>query len=188
MEISKLLNDYLIFLTIYLFSLDGTITTSFNSTPPMSSYLLAFVISDLEFISNAGSKLPSETLHRVWVRKDYLSKAQFALDNSVDVLKALENFVNFNFSMPKIDSAGVPNKGGAMENWGMIIYRFVKFQEFYVYLVSFIVIREDDIVHEVNVEDIAHSQKLSGLTTISHELAHQFFGNLVTCEWWDQFW
>lgn len=89
----------------------------------MSSYLLAFVVSDLEHISNELTKLPSETLHRIWVRPDMLTKAPYALDNSVAVLKALEDYVGFKYEMPKVDSAGVPSKGGAMENWGMVTYR-----------------------------------------------------------------
>lgn len=80
----------------------------------MSSYLLAFVVSDLEHISNAGTKLPDETLHRVWVRPDSLSKAPYALENSISILKALEDYVGFKYEMPKVDSAGVPEKGGAM--------------------------------------------------------------------------
>lgn len=82
----------------------------------MSSYLLAFVVSDLEHISNADTKLSDETLHRIWVRPDSLSKAPYALDNSIKVLKALENYVGFKYEMPKIDSAGVPEKAGAMES------------------------------------------------------------------------
>lgn len=80
----------------------------------MSSYLLAFVVSDLEFISNEDTKKPEETLHRIWVRPDSLSKAQYALESSVEALKALEDYVSFKFELPKVDSAGVPNKGGAM--------------------------------------------------------------------------
>ena len=82
----------------------------------MSSYLIAFVVSDLEHISNANTKLPDETLHRIWVRPDSLTKAQYALDNSIKVLKALEDYVGFKYEMPKVDSAGVPEKGGAMES------------------------------------------------------------------------
>lgn len=88
----------------------------------MSSYLLAFVVSDFEYISNADTKEIGETLHRIWVRPDAIKKAQFALENSEAVLKALEAYVNFDFELPKIDSAAIPNKGGAMENWGMVTY------------------------------------------------------------------
>jgi aminopeptidase N len=136
----------------------------------MSSYLLAFVVSDLEHISNANMKQENETLHRIWVRPDSLSKAHYALENSVSVLKALEDYVGVNYELTKIDSAGVPNKGGAMENLGMVTYR------------------ENAMVYEENYDDIPHTQKLSGVDVISHELAHQFFGDLVTCEWWDYIW
>lgn len=90
----------------------------------MASYLLAFIVSDLEYISNADSKLETDTLHRIWVRPDSLTKAHYALDNSVKVLKSLEDYVGLKFELSKVDSAGVPNKGGAMENWGMVTYRY----------------------------------------------------------------
>lgn len=91
----------------------------------MSSYLLAFVVSDLGFISNEATRQESDPLHRVWARQDYLHRAQYGLYNSVNILKVLEDYVDVKFNLSKIDSAGVPNKGGAIENWGMIIYRFV---------------------------------------------------------------
>lgn len=106
-----------------LLSLDGTITTVFGATPIMASYLLAFIVSDLEHISNADTKLPDETLHRIWVRPDSLNKARYALENSVKALKTLEEYVGVPFELSKVDSAGVPNKSGAMENWGMVTYR-----------------------------------------------------------------
>lgn len=83
----------------------------------MSSYLLAFVISDLQSVTNEDTKLADETLHRIWVRPDSVSKARFALESSDLALKALENYLNFKFELPKLDSAGIPNKNGAMENW-----------------------------------------------------------------------
>lgn len=83
----------------------------------MSSYLLAFVISDLESVTNEETKQQDETLHRIWVRPDSVSRAQFALESSDQSLKALENYLNFKFELPKLDSAGIPNKSGAMENW-----------------------------------------------------------------------
>lgn len=88
----------------------------------MSSYLLAFVVSDFDYISNNATKEIGDTLHRIWVRPDSTSKAAYALENSAKVLKALENYVGFEFALPKVDSAAIPNKGGAMENWGMVTY------------------------------------------------------------------
>lgn len=90
----------------------------------MSSYLLAFVISDLESITNELAKEENETLHRIWVRPDSVSKGWFALESADRSLKALENYLNFKFALPKMDSVGIPNTGGGMENWGMITYEY----------------------------------------------------------------
>jgi len=78
----------------------------------MSSYLNAFIVSDLDYISNEVGLGADETLHRVWVRPDSLTKAPYALDNSIAVLKALEDYVDFKFELAKMDSAGVPAKTG----------------------------------------------------------------------------
>lgn len=48
--------------------------------------------------------------------------------------------------------------------------------------------RENAMIYEENPDDISHAVKLSGVDVISHELAHQFFGDSVTCEWWDYIW
>lgn len=108
---------------IFFYSPDGTKTTKFEPSPIMSSYLLAFIVSDLQSISNAATKLPGEILHRIWVRPNALEGARYALENSINALTALEDYVGFKFEMDKVDSAGVPQKGGAMENWGMVTYR-----------------------------------------------------------------
>lgn len=86
--------------------------TTFEPTPAMSSYLNAFVISDLAEI---GIAKPGETQHRIWVRSDSIDKAGYALENSVLALKALEEYTGFKYELDKVDSAGIPNKGGAME-------------------------------------------------------------------------
>lgn len=83
----------------------------------MSSYLLAFVISDLVSVTNEETKGVDDTLHRVWVRPDSVSKTEFALESVEVALKALEEYLSFKFALPKLDSAGIPNKNGAMENW-----------------------------------------------------------------------
>ncbi|CAO1388277.1 unnamed protein product [Diamesa serratosioi] len=149
---------------------DATITTKFEKTPVMSTYLLAFVVSDFEFISNAATKMDNETLHRIYVRSDAIEHTKYALENSEKFLKALENYVSFDYELSKVDSAAIPFKGGAMENWGLITYR------------------ENILIYDVPEDEINHVQKFDGISTIAHELAHQFFGNLVTCEWWSYSW
>lgn len=155
---------------VFLFSPDGTITTTFEPTPPMSSFLLAFVISDFNYISNEATKLDNETLHRIWVRPDSTDKAQFALQHSIEALKTLERYLGSNYGMLKIDSAAVPGEHDGLENWGMITYR------------------ESAMMYATNFNDIPHDLKLSGVKEISHEISHQFFGDSVTCEWWDYVW
>jgi len=112
----------------------------------MSSYLLAFVVSDLDFISNEPAG--GETQHRVWVRPDSTAKAYYALDNSIAILKTLEEYVGFDYELPKMDSVGVPQKGGAMENWGLITYR------------------ENAMIFEENPDDISHTQRYSGVSVM----------------------
>jgi aminopeptidase N len=86
--------------------------TVFKATPPMSSYLNAFVISDLAEI---GISKPGETAHHIWVRADSIDKVAYALDQSVHSLKALEQYTGFIYELSKVDSVAIPNKGGAME-------------------------------------------------------------------------
>lgn len=78
----------------------------------MSSYLNAFVISDL---AEVGISKPGETAHHIWVRGDSIDKVAYALDHSVLSLKALEEYTGFTYELKKVDSAAIPNKGGAME-------------------------------------------------------------------------
>lgn len=109
------------------FSEDGTVTSSFLTTPVMSSYLVAFVVSDFRHISNEDTIEAGETLHRVWVRPDSVLKAWYALDNSAKVLKTLEEYIGFDFELPKVDSAAIPNKGGAMVSHTTSASIFVRF-------------------------------------------------------------
>lgn len=127
-------------------------TTVFERTPIMSSYLNAWVISDFAHISNEETKESRATLHRVWTRPDQISKANYALTNSEKVLKSLEDYCYFDYVLPKVDSAAIPFKGGAMENWGMVTYW------------------ETAMIYEENEEDIPHNLRLSGVRVIGHEL------------------
>lgn len=83
----------------------------------MSSYLVAFVVSNFNEISNEENKSPRSTLHRVWVRPDSVNNAHYALNNSIAALDALEKFVGYIYNLEKVDSVGIPGKLGAMENW-----------------------------------------------------------------------
>lgn len=82
----------------------------------MSSYLVAFIVSDFEI--NANSPAPGETLHRMLVRPNAVHQSDLGLELSVATLKKLEEYVGLKYELPKMDSAAIPSKGGAMENWG----------------------------------------------------------------------
>lgn len=83
----------------------------------MSSYLNAFLISDFDVLTNADSKLANETLQGIYMRPGEKEKAHYGLEQSVNLLNALEKFVDVKFDLPKLDSGAIPGKGGGMENW-----------------------------------------------------------------------
>uniref|UniRef100_A0A182K7R1 Aminopeptidase N n=1 Tax=Anopheles christyi TaxID=43041 RepID=A0A182K7R1_9DIPT len=138
-------------------------TTEFEKTPVMSSYLLAFVVSD--FLFRVGDK------QRVYVRPNAFSEASFALEAGIKILEVLDEHLGipYNTYMPKLYQIAVPDfAAGAMENWGLVTYR------------------EQALLFNPAVS--TYRGKTNVATTIAHEYAHQWFGNLVTPEWWEYIW
>jgi aminopeptidase N len=117
----------------------------------MSTYLLAFLVSDFHYISNEGQQ-PEHTLQSIYTRPGLESRAQYGLENSVAMLKKLEQFVDVEFELEKLDSAAVPGKGGGMENFGLILYR------------------ETALIYEANDADISHQLRQRGVRLIAHEM------------------
>ena len=91
--------------------------TMFLPTPVMSSYLLAFLVSDFKSLSNELTKTPEQALQSIWTRPGMESRASYGLNNSVELLTKLEEFVDLKFDLPKLDSGAITGKGGGMENW-----------------------------------------------------------------------
>ncbi|KAL7036523.1 hypothetical protein ACKWTF_008832 [Chironomus riparius] len=149
---------------------DGTTDTIFNPTAKMSTYLIAFLVSDFKYLSNNNTRLVGEALQSIYTRPGKEQKAKYGLENSVKLLNELEKFGGIKFALPKLDSGAIPGKGGGMENWGLILYR------------------EEALVYEDDDEDIAHDLMQRGVRLIAHEVVHMFFGNLVTAEWWNYLW
>jgi aminopeptidase N len=77
----------------------------------MSSYLLAFLVSDFDFISNADGLPAGETLHRIYARKDDVARTKYALDLGVMFLQELERYAKFEYELPKMFSAAIPDFG-----------------------------------------------------------------------------
>lgn len=142
--------------------------TRFEPTEKMSTYLLAFVIS--EFI-NIQSPEANNILVRIWGRREAIENGQgdYALNITFPILKYLESYYNTTYPLSKSDQIALPDfSAGAMENWGLVTYR------------------EPMLFYDPKAS--SHEDKQLVVTLITHELAHMWFGNLVTMRWWNDLW
>jgi aminopeptidase 2 len=149
---------------------NNTKTVYFKKTPIMSTYLLAFIIGDLKYVEKIIRVNGKNKKIRVYGVQDNKTnnKMNFALDVGADALEWYIKWFNIDYPLDKLDMVAIPDfSSGAMENWGLITYR-----EGLLYC------DENTDIHEK--EDI--------VVTICHEIAHQWFGNLVTMEWWTYLW
>ncbi len=149
------------------FSLGGGLkAVRFETTPKMSTYLLAFVVGDLESVE---SKTKNGTLVRVFATPGKKDQCAFALDVGVRVLEYFEDYFSIPYPLPKLYMAAIPDfEPGAMENWGLITFREVA------------------LLFDQDRSSSAAKQRVASI--IAHELAHQWFGNLVTIKWWNDLW
>lgn len=144
------------------------IQTSFEPTEIMSTYLLAFVVSDFTFISNQPD---ADVLIRIWARRRAIEEGQgdYALEKTGPILAFFADYYNSSYPLKKSDQIALPDfSAGAMENWGLITYR------------------ETALLYNPGVSSNGDKEWVA--TVISHELAHMWFGNLVTMRWWNDLW
>uniref|UniRef100_A0A182PTS8 Aminopeptidase n=1 Tax=Anopheles epiroticus TaxID=199890 RepID=A0A182PTS8_9DIPT len=143
---------------------DGDYTeTTFGTTPLMSTYLLAFVISDFKTLSRESDRF------RVFAAEDKVAHTEYALEFLGNSLRTLETFFGRQYQLPKVDLIALPDFAmGAMENWGLITFR------------------EQYLIYEEGVTTARTKQNIADL--ITHELTHMWFGNEVTPEWWTYLW
>ncbi|MDY3824306.1 M1 family metallopeptidase [Streptococcus sp.] len=139
---------------------------TFKTTPRMSSYLLAFAIGDLQ---GKTAKTQNGTEVGIFSTKAHpLSSLDFSLDIAVRIIEFYESYYGVKYPIPLSYHVALPDfSAGAMENWGLVTYREV-------YLL-------------VDENSTALSRQQVALV-VAHELAHQWFGNLVTMKWWDDLW
>ncbi|XP_070557593.1 aminopeptidase N-like [Ptychodera flava] len=142
-------------------------TTFFEKTNVvMSTYLLAIVIADYVSIDETTD---NDVLLRVWADKDDIHAAKYCIETASKQLTFFENFWQISYPLPKLDIVAVPDfYFGAMENWGLILTR----SDYFLY----------------DSERQSPSIKWSIASINSHEIAHKWFGNLVTTKWWDHIW
>lgn len=146
---------------------NGQLVTSFERTPRMSSYLLAWVVGDLQK-KTAATKDGVEV--NVWATPVHAPESlDFALDTAVRTIEFFNEYFDTPYPLPKCDHVALPDfTSGAMENWGLITYR--------------------EIALLADPKTSSISTKRYVATVITHELSHQWFGNLVTMKWWNNLW
>ncbi|XP_061193634.1 aminopeptidase N-like [Saccostrea echinata] len=144
---------------------DGFIADVFAETVVMPTYLLAFAVCDFKYLPNVTANWTMNT----YASNEEYNKTEFALEVGVDILRGFEDFFEIPFVLPKLDMIAIPDFGaGAMENWGLITYR------------------TQYMLYDPNVTT-AGTQRFVAVI-VAHELAHMWFGNLISPQWWDDLW
>jgi aminopeptidase N len=139
----------------------------FAETPKMSSYLLFFGLGDFERVSRKVDGVDVGVV----VKRGDTAQAQFALDAASQILPYYNSYFGTKYPLPKMDLIGGPGSSqffGAMENWGAIFYF------------------ERDLLIDPRIATEDDRQNV--YIVVAHEMAHQWFGDLVTMNWWDDLW
>lgn len=138
----------------------------FAPTPKMSTYLVAFIVGEFDYIEKKNAE---GVLVRVFVTPGKKEQARFALDVAAKVLSFFTKYFGISYPLPVLDMIAIPDfTSGAMENWGAVTYR--------------------EVALLVDPEHSSAANKQWVAIVVAHELAHQWFGNLVTMEWWTHLW
>lgn len=144
----------------------GLLEDHFDTTVKMSTYLVAYIVSDFLSVSKTtqhGVKIS------VYAVPEKIDQTAYALDAAVKLLDFYDDYFDIPYPLPKQDLAAIPDfQSGAMENWGLTTYR------------------ETGLLFDP--EKSSASDRLGLTKVIAHELAHQWFGNLVTMDWWNDLW
>ncbi|PRP78523.1 hypothetical protein PROFUN_13580 [Planoprotostelium fungivorum] len=145
---------------------NGLKTVKYAPSPIMSTYLVAFVIGEFDHVEGHTK---DNVRVRIYTPVGKKETGLFSLDVAIKTLEFFNEYYGIPYPLTKMDKVAVPDfSAGAMENWGLVTYRETA---------------------------LLIDPKLSGLTSktrvayvVAHELAHQWFGNLVTMEWWKELW
>lgn len=144
---------------------EGKKTVVFKTTPKMSTYLLYLGVGEFEIIEMQHQK----TLLRLLTTPGKAQKGKFSLELAKKILSFFEEYFGIPYPLEKLDLIAVPDfAAGAMENWGAVTFR------------------EDALLYDPQTSSLANKQRVAEV--VAHELAHQWFGNLVTMNWWDDLW
>ncbi|CAF0907973.1 unnamed protein product [Rotaria sordida] len=140
--------------------------TKFDRTPIMSTYLVAYVVGEYDYVETKDSNGVSMKVYTPVGRKEH---GHFALDIASKVLPFYAEYFNIKYPIAKADQIAISDFAmGAMENWGLVTYR------------------ETALLIDPKFSSMDSRQRVA--IVVAHELAHQWFGNLVTMDWWTDLW
>ncbi|KAF0979962.1 hypothetical protein FDP41_001115 [Naegleria fowleri] len=137
----------------------------FAPTPIMSTYLLAFVVYEFDYVEMIATETHNKIPVRVYTPVGKKEQGEFALQVAAKVLALYEKYFEIPYPLTKLDMAGVSLAAGAMENYGLVLYR-------------------ENAIY-VDPKNTSSSVKQYVAIVVAHELSHQWFGNLVTMAWWN---
>jgi aminopeptidase N/puromycin-sensitive aminopeptidase len=140
-------------------------TVHFATSPKMSSYLAALVVGNFEYIEGEADGIPI----RVYTTPGKKEMGKFALETAEHVLSYYDKYFSIKYPYGKLDLVGIPDfSAGAMENAGCITFR--------------------EVLLEIDEKQGSVDLKKTIASVVAHEMAHQWFGDLVTMKWWDDIW
>ena len=144
----------------------GSKRVQFRETPLMSTYLLAFIVGDLEYVEGASS---AGTAIRVWTTRGKAEQGRYALEVAIRLLDYYNDYFGIPYPLEKLDHLAIPDfAAGAMENWGAVTYR------------------ETALLFDPENSAPGTRQRIAEV--VAHEMAHMWFGDLVTMAWWNDLW
>ncbi|XP_066472362.1 aminopeptidase Q [Tiliqua scincoides] len=146
--------------------MNWTVTT-FETTPKMSTYITVFIVCNFDYVTTTerGNQI------RIWAKKDAIRNgfADYALNITGPLFSFMEDFLNISYPLSKTDLIALPELGpSGMENWGLMTFT------------------ESSLLYRP--QDKFSYRKMVICQIISHEIGHQWFGNLVTMNWWNDLW
>jgi aminopeptidase N len=140
-------------------------TIHFATTPKMSTYLVAFLVGDFQCLSGESDGVPI----RACATPDKVQMGAYALQGAEFFLHYYDTYFGIKYPMPKLDMIAIPDfEAGAMENFGAITYR--------------------ETVFLVDEKTASTNEKKTVAIDVAHEMAHQWFGDMVTMKWWNNLW
>lgn len=139
---------------------------TFARTPKMSTYLVAFVLGEYDYIEGTSD---DGVVVRIYTPKGKQEQGKYGLEVATRALPYYKDYFGIAYPLPKMDLIAVPDlAAAAMENWGLVTHR------------------ESALL--VDEQNTSAERKQNIALVVTHEIAHQWFGNLVTMEWWTHLW